>query len=87
MRQVHQAVPELLLFASGGLRSGVDAAKTIALGASLAGMAGPFLKAAASSPEAAADLADDIINEIRIAMFAAGAQDIDKLGQLPLVKF
>ncbi|MHB8193077.1 MAG: type 2 isopentenyl-diphosphate Delta-isomerase [Bellilinea sp.] len=87
IRQVHQAVPELLLFASGGLRSGVDAAKTIALGASLAGMAGPFLKAAASSPEAAADLTDDIINEIRIAMFAAGAQDIDKLGQLPLVKF
>lgn len=87
IRQVHEAVPGVLLFASGGLRSGVDAVKTIALGASLAGMAGPFLKAAARSQESVADLADDIITEMRIAMFAAGAQDIGRLGQLPLVKY
>lgn len=87
IRQVHEAVPGFLLFASGGLRSGVDAVKTIALGASLAGMAGPFLKAAAHSQESVADLADDILTEMRIAMFAAGAHDIERLGQLPLVKY
>src|SRR5690606_39026721 len=45
IRYVKQAAPELVIFASGGLRDGIDVAKCVALGASLAGMAGPFLKA------------------------------------------
>ena len=43
VRQVREAAPELIVFASGGLRSGVEIAKCIALGARLGGMAGPFL--------------------------------------------
>jgi isopentenyl-diphosphate delta-isomerase len=45
---VRRAAPELRIFASGGLRDGIDVAKCIALGATLGGMAGP-LKAAAKS--------------------------------------
>ena len=46
IQNVRRAAPELIVIASGGLRSGVDIAKCIALGASMGGMASPFLKAA-----------------------------------------
>ena len=48
---VKKAVPDMTVFASGGLKDGLDIAKCIALGATLGGMAGPFLKAAAVSTE------------------------------------
>ena len=79
IRQVRASVPELPVIASGGLRNGLDVAKSVALGAALAGMAGPFLRAAAGSQEAVADLIDDTVTELRIAMFAAGAVDLESL--------
>jgi isopentenyl-diphosphate delta-isomerase len=70
--QVHRAAPELVIFASGGLRSGVDIAKCIALGACLGGMASPFLRAAVESLEATTLAIDELSREIRICMFATG---------------
>jgi isopentenyl-diphosphate delta-isomerase len=87
IRQAHQTVPNTPIFASGGLRSGVDAAKVLALGASLAGIAGPFLKAASRSHEASSALADDIISELRICMFAGGAANLSALREIQLVEF
>lgn len=83
--QIHQAIPGTLLFASGGLRDGVDIAKCIALGASLGGMAGPFLKAAAQSEELTLKTIDEIIKEIQICMFAAGAANLEQLSLTPLI--
>ncbi len=51
IRMVRKAVHDMLIFASGGIRSGVEIAKCIALGATLGGMASPFLKAAVTSTE------------------------------------
>src|SRR6185436_6571518 len=48
---VRKAAPDMTIHASGGLKDGLDIAKCIALGATLGGMAGPFLKAAAISAE------------------------------------
>jgi isopentenyl-diphosphate Delta-isomerase len=83
---VKNAAPDLFIFASGGLRSGIDIAKTVALGASLGGMAGPFLKAAVDSTEATVQTIGEVLREIQICMFAAGAGSIQELQQLEMVK-
>lgn len=76
LTSVRQALPSTPLIASGGLRSGMDVAKVLALGADLAGMAAPFLQAADLSPEAALGLAEDLVEVLRRVMFCAGAVDL-----------
>ncbi|MEP0762407.1 MAG: type 2 isopentenyl-diphosphate Delta-isomerase, partial [Chloroflexota bacterium] len=79
LRYVREAAPGLLVFASGGLRDGVDIAKCIALGAELGGIAGPFLQAAAQSVDAVNKLIWELSTQLRVAMFAAGAANIAAL--------
>ncbi len=83
--QVRQAVPEMTLFASGGLRNGIEVAKCLALGATLAGIAGPFLKAAARSAEEAVAAITEIRHQLQVCMFAVGAADLAQLRQTPLI--
>ncbi|QYK50431.1 MAG: type 2 isopentenyl-diphosphate Delta-isomerase [Anaerolineales bacterium] len=83
--QVRQAVKTMRIFASGGLRSGVDIAKGIALGAELGGMAGPFLKAAVNSSKAVVETINEVSRELQVAMFAAGAGSISALQAVPLI--
>ncbi len=73
------AAPSQLIFASGGIRDGIDVAKAIALGADLAGVAAPFLKAAAQGSVAGDDCAREIVQTLRIAMFCVGAQNLTDL--------
>ncbi len=87
IRQVRRAAPGVHVFASGGLRSGVDIAKCVALGATLGGMAGPFLQAAVESPEIALQTIAEIRREIQVCMFAAGAGNISQLQKTPLVEY
>lgn len=82
---VRRAAPDMLIFASGGLRNGVDIAKSIALGANLGGMAGPFLKAAARSLESTLEMIQEVRKEIQITMFASGAANIQLLKETPLI--
>jgi isopentenyl-diphosphate delta-isomerase len=76
---VKQAVPEMTVFASGGLKNGLDIAKCLALGATLGGMAGPFLKAAAISTENVVEKLKLTRRQIQVAMFAAGVGTLDDL--------
>jgi len=70
---VSRAAPGMKIFGSGGLQDGLDIAKCIALGASLGGMAGPFLRAAAVSAEAALTMVSLTLRQLKTTMFAAGA--------------
>jgi isopentenyl-diphosphate delta-isomerase len=81
---VRGALPDLPLIASGGLSHGIDIAKCLALGADLGGLAGPFLRAAAESPQAAHQAVGLTVRQLRISMFAAGAPDVAALRKLKL---
>jgi isopentenyl-diphosphate delta-isomerase len=83
---IRAAAPQINVFASGGLRDGIDIAKCIALGASLGGMASPFLKAANRSLEDTLDTMRLIQRQIQVAMFASGAANLNQLQQTPLVE-
>jgi isopentenyl-diphosphate delta-isomerase len=83
---VCRAAPQTTIIASGGLRSGVDITKCIALGARLGGMAGPFLKAAARSPEETVRTIEELCREIQVCMFAAGIPDLETLRQTRLIQ-
>ena len=78
--------PNLPIFASGGLRDGIDVAKSIALGATLSGFAGPFLKAASQSADAVHELIHELTAQLRIAMFCSGVATIPALRDVPLVR-
>jgi isopentenyl-diphosphate delta-isomerase len=77
--QVRKALPAVPLIASGGLRSGMDLAKILALGADLGGIAGPFLHAANDSAAAVSALAEEISDALRTVMFCLGITDVESL--------
>jgi isopentenyl-diphosphate delta-isomerase len=76
---VKKAVPDMMIFASGGIKDGLDIAKCIALGAALGGMAGQFLKAAAVSTEGAVQMMKLTKRQIEVTMFAAGVGTLEGL--------
>jgi isopentenyl-diphosphate delta-isomerase, type 2 len=71
--------PDVPLIASGGLQNGLDAAKALALGADLAGLARPFLQAAAESESALELLVEVLIAEIATVMFCTGCANLYEL--------
>ncbi|MCX7609722.1 MAG: type 2 isopentenyl-diphosphate Delta-isomerase [Anaerolineales bacterium] len=83
---VKQAAPGMTIFASGGLRDGIDLAKSIALGATLGGMAGPFLKAAVASTETVIETLLLTKKQLEVTMFACGAANLSSLQAGKLVK-
>ncbi len=83
---VRKGAPELPVVASGGLRDGLDAAKCVALGATLTSMASPYLKAATVSSDAVRNRIDETIEELRIAMFCIGAVTLADLSETALLR-
>lgn len=89
IRQVRLAAEGLegvTVIASGGLRNGLDAAKAIALGADLVGMAYPFLAPATESAEKVAEKVLRTVRELKICMFCLGIKSIAELQGTKLLK-
>jgi isopentenyl-diphosphate delta-isomerase len=75
----------LPLIATGGVRTGLDAAKAIALGASLAGVARPLLSAALDGDGAVEAWITQFLDELRIAIFLTGGARVADLRDVPRV--
>ena len=83
---VKEGAPGMTIFASGGLRNGLDIAKCIALGASAGGMAGVFLRSAVVSVEQTVRTILRISKEIQVSMFSAGAVTLEELQKIKLLR-
>jgi isopentenyl-diphosphate delta-isomerase len=83
IRLAREAAPDGTIIASGGIRGGLDAAKAIALGADLVGMAGPFLRAADAGIDNVRDLARELSEVLRVAMFSLGVRSVAELRSTP----
>lgn len=76
IRSMNSTIP---LIASGGLKNGLDLAKSIALGADLGGLARPFLVAAIESEAAVDELVKFLIAELEIVLFCTGNPNLSAL--------
>ncbi len=83
---VRKALPEMKLIASGGIRTGLDIAKALALGADLAALGQPLLASALESADKVVRFLSGIIHELKIAMLCAGAANLDELRRATLVR-
>lgn len=82
---VRAACGEAILIASGGIRTGLDAAKAIRLGADIVGQASGVLPAALAGAEAVIAHFEDRIAELRIACFCTASRTLRDLRQAPLL--
>ncbi|MCS7194334.1 MAG: type 2 isopentenyl-diphosphate Delta-isomerase [Meiothermus sp.] len=72
--ECRESLPHTPLVASGGIRSGTDAAKALALGADVVAVARPLLKPALEGPEAVVAWIENFLHELRVALYALGAR-------------
>ncbi len=85
LAEIHQALPNLPLVASGGIRNGLDGAKAIRLGATLVGQAGTLLPAAMRGTEAVITHVTAWATALRIACFATGSRNLRELRSAALI--
>ncbi|MGC9469229.1 MAG: type 2 isopentenyl-diphosphate Delta-isomerase [Anaerolineae bacterium] len=86
LRMIRFIDPEVPVVASGGLITGIDIAKCLALGANIAGLARTMLRAAAVSAKALHERIAILRRQLRISMFATGCPDIAALREAEIIQ-
>ena len=71
----------LPVIATGGIRSGLDAAKALALGADLVGVARPLMSAALEGEEALRTYVEEFLHTLRTVLFLTGSVNVAELRQ------
>lgn len=84
VRSVSGKIP---LISSGGLRTGMDIAKSIALGADIGGLAYPFFKAAEKSSDAVVKEIENLAETLKNVLFLVGAENIEELKEAETVLY
>ncbi len=82
--EVRELLPHIPLVASGGIRTGMDAAKAIALGADVVAVARPLLPAAIDSTAAVVDWLQPFVDELRVCLHGCGAANLAELRAVDL---
>lgn len=86
IQDIRHLLPEVPVIASGGIKDGVDAAKCIALGANMIGIAGEFIRAAALSKTHLYEFTKAITQQFKIAMFCTGTKYLSELNHEKISK-
>lgn len=85
IRGVRRACPDLPVIGSGGIRSGLDVARALRLGATIVGQAAGMLEPALDSPDAVVAHVETMLRELRIACFCTGSRNLAALRRAPLL--
>lgn len=85
MASTRRILPRAAVLASGGLRTGLDLARALRLGASAGAMALPLLKAADQGAEALDQALRTVLFELCVVMFGTGSRDLAQLRYAPML--
>ena len=77
--RVRSQSSQLGVIASGGLRNGLDIARSLRLGANMSALAQPFLEPALESTEAVLEKIEILREQLCWAMFLTGSKNLKKL--------
>jgi isopentenyl-diphosphate delta-isomerase len=78
--------PERVVIASGGIRTGMDVAVALALGADAVALARPLLQAAEQGEDAVVLALEALLYELRVILFCTGARNLDELRRVRLIE-